>query len=98
MAVRIQRGKSKALSRRRTLAAWARLGLILPSASCVPAAISAPAELASAGTPVPQSLPAPLPIPADGAQQSALPALGGLFNPAYAANAAIPVFSGPNPG
>ena len=98
MALRIQRGKNKARSHRGALAAWAWLGLILPSASCVPAAISAPAELASASTSVPQALPAPLPIPADGAQQSALPALGGLFNPAYAANAAIPVFSGPNPG
>jgi hypothetical protein len=98
MAVRIQRGRSEARSHRRTLAAWAWLGLILPSASCVPAAISAPAQLASASVPVPQALTTPLPIPADGAQQSALPALGSLFNPAYAANAAIPVFSGPNPG
>jgi len=96
MAVRVQTSGRRPGGSRRGLAAWAWLGLILPSASCVPAGLSGQAALAVAvaDAPVEAQFPAPAALPADGAQDSALPSFAGLFNPAFAANAAIPVASG----
>ena len=95
MAVRIQNKAKRARGHGRVLAAWAWLGLILPSASCVPAGFAEIAATASA----PQSRSERLrPIDmADRSPDQSLPGWAGLFNPAIAANAAIPVFSGPNP-
>ena len=95
MAARFQSRSKKPGGHRRALAAWAWLGLILPSASCVPAAFSAPASLAATSAPAPERLQGI--DMADQSVNSVLPSWAGLFNPALAANAAIPVSSGPNP-
>jgi hypothetical protein len=98
MAVRFQSKAKKARGHRRALAAWAWLGLILPSASCVPAAFSGTAQIAAtAAAPQPDGERLQAIDMADQSAASALPDWTGLFSPAMAANAAIPVFSGPNP-
>jgi spore germination cell wall hydrolase CwlJ-like protein len=79
--------------RRHGLGAWAPLALLLPAASCVPAGLaSAPlTELSSAEI---AAFTAPPPI----AAEQKTPGFSFLIgDQAFAANAAIPVFSGPNP-
>jgi len=81
--------------RGRWLGPWAPLALLIPAASCVPAGIASapaieltPAEIAAFTAPAPAAT-----ATRTGAQ--ALPFLSGAK--ALLANAAIPVFSGPNP-
>jgi len=87
--------KTKA-SKGKTASAWAWLALIVPSASCVPAGLTAAPDLSlgALAQPAPDSL-----QPAAAAPDAApTPGLAALFgNPAYAANAAIPVAGGLNP-
>ena len=89
-------GRKTKAAKGKTASAWAWLALIVPSASCVPAGITAAPDLSlSAVAPsTPAFAPPADPVPA------AAPTLGlaALFgNPAYAANAAIPVAGGLNP-
>jgi hypothetical protein len=82
--------------KRQGLVAWAPLALLIPATSCVPVGV--------ASTPLPELSPAeiaaftPPPPAATVAVPAATPGLTFLVgNLAFAANAAIPVFSGPNP-
>ncbi|HYJ53731.1 MAG TPA: cell wall hydrolase [Allosphingosinicella sp.] len=81
--------------KRHRLAVWAPLALLLPAASCVPAGI--------ASAPVPELSRAEIaaftaPLPAAATAQQKTPGFSFLIgDQAFAANAAIPVFSGPNP-
>jgi spore germination cell wall hydrolase CwlJ-like protein len=87
--------KSVRRFKRHRLAAWAPLALLLPAASCVPAGLaSAPlAELSRAEI---AAFTAPPPAAATAPQKT--PGFSFLIgDQAFAANAAIPVFSGPNP-
>jgi spore germination cell wall hydrolase CwlJ-like protein len=81
--------------KRHRLAAWAPLALLLPATSCVPVGI--------ASAPMPELSRAEIaaftaPLPAAATAQQKTPGFSFLIgDQAFAANAAIPVFSGPNP-
>ena len=87
--------KTKA-AKRNAASAWAWLALIVPSASCVPAGLTAAPDLSlgPVAPPAPAFAAPAEPVPA----AAPTPGLAALFgNPAYAANAAIPVAGGLNP-
>ncbi len=76
-------------------AAWAWLALLVPIASCVPAGFASAPELAMSAVAQPT---APAPLQPAAAPDPAAPGLALLLgNPAFAANAALPVADGLNP-